>query len=230
MKWDYPVYRAPAEAKSDATTVKLRKALSFDEALRVVAGEDPRPLLVLRECKTCNKTDNALLKPGATDNEKTILYSRWFHCVKLPMDVIQPDHPFNALFKDSTSPHFFLSTRDGANQLPLESATSRTELWSSMSKVLGVAYKKDPSSSLKDVTRELDRLDVLDMRITTLEQQKGDLLENAGKLDASKLKKVEADIANAKKELADAMRDIEKLMKVEMRPAPKLSAPAKAGE
>jgi hypothetical protein len=230
MKWDYPVYRAPAEAKSDATAVKLRRALSFDEALRAVAGDDPRPLLVLRECKTCNKTDNALLKPGAADNEKTILYSRWFHCVKLPMDVIQADHPFNALFKDSSSPHFFLSTRDGATRLPLESATSRTELWSSMSKMLGLSYRKDPSGSLKDVTRELDRLDVLDTRITALEKQKGDLLENAGKLDASKLKKIEADIASAKKDLVNAMWDIEKLMKVEIRPAPKLAAPANTSD
>lgn len=230
MKWDYPVYHSPAEAKSDATTVKLRKALSFDEALRVVAGEDPRPLLVLRECKTCNKTDNALLKPGAADNEKTILYSRWFHCVKLPMDVIQSDHPFNALFKDNDTPHFFVSTRDGAQRLPLESATSRTELWSSMSKVLGSAYKRDPSSSLKDVTRELDRLDVLDTRIANLEQQKGDLLENAGKLDATKLKKLEADIANAKRDLADTSRTIEKLMKAEFRPAPKVVAPASVGD
>ena len=114
MKWDYPVYR-DSTPKSDATTVKLRKALSFDEALRYVSGSDPRPLLVLRECKTCNKTDNALLKAGASDNEKTILYSRWFHCVKLPVDVIQDDHPFNALFKDNNAPHFFVATRDGHN-------------------------------------------------------------------------------------------------------------------
>ncbi len=229
MKWDYAVHRAQQE-NGDATAVRQRTALSYADAVAYIRGKDPRPLLVLRECKTCNKTDNALLKPGAADNEKTILYSRWFHCVKLPMDVIQADHPFNALFKDSTSPHFFLSTRDGANQLPLESATSRTELWSSMSKVLGVAYKKDPSGSLKDVTRELDRLDVLDTRIATLEQQKGDLLENAGKLDASKLKKVEADIAKAKKDLADARWEIERLMKVEIRPAAKLSAPANTGD
>ena len=229
MRWDYPVYR-DSEPKSDATAVKMRKALAFDEALRFVAGNDPRPLLVLRECKTCNKTDNALLRPGSPDNEKTILYSRWFHCVKLPMDVIQADHPFNALFKDNDTPHFFVSTRDGVQRLPLESATSRTELWSSMSKVLGSAYKRDPSSSLKDVARELDQLDMLDTRIMNLEQQKGDLLENAGKLDATKLKKVEADIANARKALADTTRTIEKLMKAELRPAAKLAAPASTGD
>lgn len=229
MKWDYAVHRAQQE-NGDATAVRQRTALSYADAVAYIRGKDPRPLLVLRECKTCNKTDNALLRPGSAENEKTILYSRWFHCVKLPMDVIQSDHPFNALFKDNDTPHFFVSTRDGAQRLPLESATSRTELWSSMSKVLGSAYKRDPSSSLKDVTRELDRLDVLDTRIANLEQQKGDLLENAGKLDATKLKKLEADIANAKRDLADASRTIEKLMKAEFRPAPKVVAPASAGD
>jgi hypothetical protein len=62
----------------------------------------------VRECKVCNKTDDALLRPGA-QNERTILLSRWFHCVKVPVDVLQPDHPFNALFPDTKSEHLFVS-------------------------------------------------------------------------------------------------------------------------
>ncbi|MHC4894906.1 MAG: hypothetical protein ACYTFV_16500 [Planctomycetota bacterium] len=31
-------------------------ALSRSDALEYIAGEDPRPLLVLRECVTCNGT------------------------------------------------------------------------------------------------------------------------------------------------------------------------------
>ncbi len=228
MKWDYPVYR-DSTPKSDATTVKLRKALSFDEALRYVSGSDPRPLLVLRECKTCNKTDNALLKAGASDNEKTILYSRWFHCVKLPVDVIQDDHPFNALFKDNNAPHFFVATRDGVDMFPLETATSRSELWSSMTKVLAKTYRKDPTACFQDVQHEFDKLDVLDTRLGELETQKNDLLETAGKLDASKLKKLDADIAAVKKEIADVTKAIEKLTKAELKPAAKPAEP-KAGE
>lgn len=228
MKWDYPVYRERTE-KSDATTVKLRKALSYDEALQYVTGNDPRPLLVLRECKTCNKTDNALLRAGASDNEKTVLYSRWFHCVKLPVDVIQEDHPFNALFKSNDAPHFFVATRDGADMFPLETATSRSELWSSMSKVLVKSYKKDPTGCFQDVQHELDRLDVLDARVNDLESQKNALLETAGKLDASKIKRIDADLTAAKKEIADITKAIEKLTKTDLKPAPKPSEP-KAGE
>lgn len=228
MRWDYPVYRERTE-KSDATTVKMRKALSYDEALKYVTGNDPRPLLVLRECKTCNKTDDALLRAGASDNEKTVLYSRWFHCVKLPVDVIQDDHPFNALFKNNDAPHFFVATRDGADMFPLETATSRSELWSSMTKVLVKAYKKDPTGCFQDVQHELDKLDVLDSRVNGLETQKNALLETAGKLDASKLKKIEADLAAAKKEIADITKVIEKLTKADLKPAPKPAEP-KAGE
>jgi hypothetical protein len=230
MRWDYPVYRDPAP-KSEGTTVKTRKALSFDEALRTVAGEDPRPLLVLRECKTCNKTDNALLRPGSAENEKTILYSRWFHCVKLPMDVIEADHPFNALFKDNQAPHFFVTTRDGSNLYPLETATSRVELWGSMTKVLAQTYKRDPTTCFQDVVHHFDELDVLDRRVGELEAQRDAQLETAGKMDASKVKRLEGDIGQAKKEIADITKAIEKAMKVDLKPAPKPTAgPARAGE
>jgi hypothetical protein len=229
MRWDYPVYR-DSEPKSDATAVKTRKALAFDEAFRQVAGSDPRPLLVLRECKTCNKTDNALLRPGASENEKTILYSRWFHCVKLPLDVIEGDHPFNALFKDNTAPHFFVATRDGAQMFPLETATSRTELWSSMTKVLTQSYKRDPTACYQDVVHELDRLDVLDTRLGTLEGQRSELLESAGKMDSSKLKRLEGDIAEVKKEIADITKVIEKVTKIELKPLPKPAGPARASD
>lgn len=230
MKWDYPVYRAKDLPNGDETAVRQRAALSYDEALAYVRGSDPRPLLVLRECKTCNKTDNALLRPGSAENEKTILYSRWFHCVKLPVDVIQPDHPFNALFKDNNAPHFFVGTNDGSTSLPLETATSRTELWNSMAKVLTMAYKKDPTPAFQDVAHELDRLDVLDARISDLERQKSELLESAGKLDASKVKRIEADLKEAQKEIAQITKAIDKMMLVELKPAAKAAAPAKAGE
>ncbi len=228
MKWDYAVYRAKEE-KGDATAVRQRSALSYADAVAYIRGKDPRPLLVLRECKTCNKTDNALLRPGSAENEKTILYSRWFHCVKLPVDVIQPDHPFNALFKDNNAPHFFVGTNDGATTLPLETATSRMELWNSMTKILTQSYKKDPTSSFQDVSHELDKLDVLDARVADLERQKSDLLESVGKLDASKVRKIDADLKDAQKEIAQIGKSIDKLMQVDLKPgAP--AAPAKAGE
>lgn len=108
-------------------------------------------------------------------------------------------------------------------------ATSRSELWSSMTKVLAKTYRKDPTACFQDVQHEFDKLDVLDTRLGELETQKNDLLETAGKLDASKLKKLDADIAAVKKEIADVTKAIEKLTKADLKPAAKPAEP-KAGE
>ena len=98
IEWDYPVYKQPEEEKTDGSAAKrIRQALSREDALACIVGDDLRPLLVLRECKVCNGTDDALLK-GGIDNEKTFLLSAWFHCVKLPADVLEKDHPFHSLF------------------------------------------------------------------------------------------------------------------------------------
>ena len=68
LDWDYAVYEAPTK-DADGRTVAQRKkeALSVEAALAYLAGDDPRPLLVLRECKVCNGTDDALLSTGDLD-------------------------------------------------------------------------------------------------------------------------------------------------------------------
>lgn len=196
-----------------------RSALPRDQALRCVAGKDSRPLLVLRECARCNKTDDALLTPG-WDNEKVLFLSRWFHCVKLPVDVVQPEHPFHALFPGDDSEHLFLTTRDGTLKIPLESSTSRVELCSSMSKVLAAAYAKDPSPLFKELHTLGDRLDVLDQHVKELEAKKAELMENAGKNgDKQKLAKLDGEIAATRKDIAAQIAGFEKLARVELKPA-----------
>ncbi|MFN0008891.1 MAG: hypothetical protein ACKVXR_13400 [Planctomycetota bacterium] len=186
----------------------------------MIAGNDPRPLLVVRECKVCNKTDDALLRPGA-QNERTILLSRWFHCVKVPVDVLQPDHPFNALFPDTKSEHLFVSGTDGSAKIPLESSTSRVELWASMTKTLASAYAKDPSGSMKDITRVLDKLDLLDERVHGLEHSRNNLLETSGKLDTRKLKKLDGEIETVRKEIEKSLETIDRLSRYDLKPPSK---------
>lgn len=230
MKWDYPVYTASEPVKSEGTDVKApRHALPAEEALRRIAGSDHRPLLVLRECSFCNKTDDALLTPGV-DNERTILLSRWFHCVKLPVDVIESSHPFNALFPTDDAEHLFVASADGAGRIALESDTSRVDLWSAMGKVLTGAYAKDPAAASKEVGRALDRLDVLDTRIVELEKRHDKLMETAARLDPAKVKKVEADIDDVKKEIAVNLESIQGLTRIDLKPASSgAEMPAKAG-
>jgi hypothetical protein len=220
MQWDYVVY-TPETQRSDGTGLKAqREALPIETAFRTIAGTDPRPLLVLRECPVCNKTDNALLRPGS-DNERTIVLSRWFHCVKLPVDVIEPDQPFNALFPTNDAEHLFVCAADGSARIPLESDTSRPELWSAMGKVLAAAYAKDPAAAAKEILRAHDKLDALDFHIRDLEKSRDDQVESAGRMDKEKVRKLEKELEATKKELEDQKKSIDQLSKIELKPSKK---------
>lgn len=222
LKWDYPVFKE-AEVKSEGTVAKkARHALTQEEALAYIAGGDHRPLLVLRECFRCNGTDDALLSRGV-DNEKTFLLSSWFHCVKLPPDVLDVNHPFHSLFAGEDPEHMFMSSYDGSDRLPLESERSRTELWGHMVKVLTSQYRKDPSVSVKEITQTLDLLDKHDLRVAELESKIGELLESDGP-ESKKLPKVRADLIDAQQELQTVLAKIEKHSKLELKSA---SAPAR---
>ena len=229
LDWEYPVYTLPAEERSDRSTAKrVRKALSREEALAFIAGDDPRPLLVLRECKVCNGTDDALLK-GGVENEKTFLLSSWFHCVKLPADVMEEDHPFHNLFTQEKPEHLFVCSVDGSNHDALESQTSRTELWDSMRKLLGKEYKAKPDSSIKKIARLLDKMDACDGRWNELVARRDDILEKDGP-KSKKLKKIqkELDELNSdREELREEAVKVSERMKLKK---PKVAKPEDAEE
>lgn len=205
-------------AKSGTQVPEPRKALTREEAIRYLAGADLRPMLVLRECSRCNKTDDALLQPGA-DNEKVAFLSRWFRCIRLPIDVIQPDHPFHALFAGDAFEHLFVITADGTKKHGLESDTSRTELCAAMSAVLVASYVKDPTPLYKEIHVFGGQLDALDRELFALENQRSDIMEERTP-DKKKLAKVEGEIAAVKKKISDKLASIEKASKIDLKPPP----------
>jgi hypothetical protein len=219
LKWTYPVHKlaAPEAAEFGTSVAPIREALPREQALAVLAGNDPRPLLVLRECSVCNKTDDALLS-RTESNERTLVLARWFHCVKLPVDVIQPDHPFNALFPTNDAEHLFVSSFDGSSKLPLESDTSRSELWSAMEKTLAAAYDMDATKAVRAVLAGLDRVDQIESKVAELELRKGELMETP-RVDLAKVRKIEADLAALKKEAKDERAAVEKLFQIEVKAA-----------
>lgn len=193
----------------------MRRALSTETVFQTLAGNDPRPLLVLRECEACNGTDDALLSKGAS-NERTFLMSTWFHCVKIPVDVLQQNHPYYELFGHDDPEHLFVALPDGSMKLKLESQTSRTELWDAMSLVLSEAYKTDPQPVLKLVAKSLDRLDVFDEKLLDLRMKRNELLETDG-AGSPKLQKIDLQIADVEREMAATKAQIAESSKLELK-------------
>lgn len=219
ISWDYPSYQAPEPESGTGTAVaRPREALPRAEALRAIAGQDPRPLLIVRECKVCNKTDDALLARNGS-NERTLILARWFQCVKLPVDVVEPDHPFNALFPTNDAEHLFVSAADGSSKLPLESDTSRTELWTAMERTLAHVYGIDAGKAVKQVLAGLDRVDQIERRITDTEARKGLLMEKTP-VDRAKVKQLDDEIDRARKQVADTRKELEALFELPPKKAP----------
>jgi hypothetical protein len=230
LTWEYPTYVAPKTANNGRTTAEsARRALTREEALAYIAGKDPRPLLVLRECKTCNGTDDALLSRGKVDNERTFLLSRWFHCVKLPVDVMEKDHPFHNLFDDKNPEHMFLGTIDGSVRKTLESERSRVELWDTMTAVLKASYLKEPEATVKKMQKLIDEFDRVDGELTDAEKRIDEILEKEGP-DSRKLKKLKEELEVARKQRDEVFRSLD-LATAELKlKKPTPAAPAAEGE
>jgi len=215
IKWTFPVYGSIATEEVDfgrTVAKKKRVALPADDAFKFLAGDDPRPLLVLRECLVCSGTDDALLS-AEPDNEKTMLISRWFNCVKLPVDVLKAEHPFHNLFDPKDPPHLFVAAADGSWIHPLETERSRTELWDVLTKALDEAYDGSATRALKTMASLLNKYDLLDTKAAGLENEIEDLLETHGP-KSSKLKKVRKKLDKVQREreaLDEKMRDASQL-------------------
>lgn len=217
IAWEFPVYKEPERVTTGSVAKAARRALALEDAVRYIAGNDPRPLLVLRECKVCNGTDDALLSKGA-DNERTFLLSTWFRCVKLPVDVLESNHPFYEMFGHDDPEHLFVALADGSMKVKLESDTSRTELWDAMSRVLAAAYKDDAQAAVKAVQKTLDRMDVIDQRLLDLRTKRNELLETEGAA-SKKLAKVNLEIEEAKQEIAKLLAEVSKARELELKRA-----------
>jgi hypothetical protein len=222
IDWDHPVLRAVANKDSRSRGVQARRALSREDALAAIAGEDPRPLLVLRECFTCNGTDDALLTRQA-DNERTLLMSRWFHCVKLPADVLEDDHPFRALFAAESPGHLFVSRADGAERADLDGQQSRTELWKIMGARLKGDYESSFEPSLKKLLRLLEDYDRADQAIAQAKEAIDEAMEEG--LSAKKLEKLQDKLADLEERKTKARAEALRHSALALRP-PRPAAPS----
>lgn len=219
MKWDYPVHNlidVNADNSSGTVAKAMRVALDEQVAFYTLAGESRQPLLVLRECRLCNGTDDALLSRGG-GNERTLIMARWFHCVKMPIEVLEEDHPFTKVFEEDHPPHLFLARWDGSNPIPLRGDLSRTELWNNMYTMLDSEYKKDAEKAVKEIERIISQYDVLDEKIARLEIAIDDEIERRGP-QSKKLKNKRSQLEEAQKDMAKLKDKEAKLSQLGLKP------------
>ena len=205
IPWEFPTYVEQVAAGDQTIARQARKALTAEKAFAYLSGEDRRPLLVLRECLKCNGTDNALMTRNQ-DNERTLLMSRWFHCIKLPPDVLEEDHPFHVLFDGEKPGHLFFARWDGSQRKDLTGQQSRTELWHLMEGYLASDYEQDAEVSLKRMLALLDRYDLIDSDIAAVKDAMDDVIEE-GQADSAKMRKLQQKLADLESARTKARAD-----------------------
>ena len=219
LDWQYPVYAPKVETKPGETFAReARRSLPSERAFAAIAGEDRRPLLVLRECLKCSGTDDALLH-STEDNEKTMLLSRWFHCVKLPPDVLTEGHPFGSLFAEPNPPHLFVARWDGADVRPLNGAQSRRELWQVMEERLRADYVRDPTRALPDLYSVLAKYDLIDQKLEELRNRFDETIEKQGGA-SKKLEQIRRDIDKCEEQKKLLQEHEDEVSEMELRQTP----------
>lgn len=204
IDWSYPIAK-PAEVKGEGTSAQpVFQPLAVDAAFAEIAGDDPRPLLVVRECPKCQGSDAALLHPKQA-NDRTILLTHFFHCVKLDPSILHDTHPYRKLFEGREDAHVFLATADGATVETLGAMHSPSSLWRTMSKVLKSAYDGNADGNVKQLLKLLDQFDRVDEQELRLFEQMEEEIESNGPSSPrlaqlrKKRSKVEADKAELMK-------------------------------
>lgn len=203
IKWDFPASIESAPKGDGKTAAQARMyAVDLKEAFRRLSGDDQRPLLVVRECGRCKGTDDALLS-RSLDNEKTLVMTRWFHCVKLMHHVVDDTHTYGKLFEGPRPPHLFLASADGSNMTPLPGNQSQSDLWKAMEKALQREYEGSSKHATKEIFKVLATYDHLDAMQDQLREQYDAELEKRGP-KSPKLRRIDAKLKTLAKKREQA--------------------------
>jgi len=188
--------------------------LGVEDIIESLRGDDPRPLLILRDCEGCQNKEGDLLK-RTLDDERFLLATPWFHCVKVDSSALEEDHPYHKLFKGSKPAHVVVSTWDGKRVLNVSRAGQK-EIWKAMQVVLRKAYKKDAKKAMKGLSKLLEEYDALDNREAELQEQL-EAKEAAGK--DRRADKLREELDELDKERQEAFAKEEKLRDLQLKVA-----------
>jgi hypothetical protein len=177
------------------------KGLSLQAALMKLRGDDPRPLLILRDCDGCKNKEGDLLKRTLV-NERLLLASGWFHCVRFSHEVMNPEHPYHVIFDHERHPHIALASWDLKTFTQVHRAGAK-DVWKAMKRVIGKDYKKSPESAMKNMIKILSEYDALDDREQALKTQLNTKRERGKEARARILEKELTALAEEREELIE---------------------------
>jgi hypothetical protein len=189
--------------------VSAEKNLELQEALKTLRGDDPRPLLILRDCDGCKNKEGDLLKRTLLD-ERLLLATGWFHCVRFSHDVVNPEHPFSIIFKHERHPHIAMSSWDLKTFIQVPRAGQK-DVWKSMKRVMGKDYKKSPESAMKGIMKLLVEYDAIDDREEALKIQVSAKKERGKTARVKILEKELAILAEEREELIEEEASLKEL-------------------
>lgn len=219
IEWDYPVHGPVTPSGEGTSSGPQRKALPAADAFRSIAGDDPRPLLVLREFATFDDPGNEKLSLRLY-TESTVILSHWFHCVRLPHHVLEEDHPYHALFtaENGSPAQLFLATADGSAVEVFDYRTSRADLGDDMLAMLEQTYTFNPEKNCEQLVKLLPKFDVVDAEIARLKEELDQAIEDDGPR-GNKARKVQSKLAKAQAEKASMLEQRSKLETVPLKVA-----------
>ena len=188
IQWSWP---KPA-------TEAAEERLDYEGVLATVRGEDPRPLLILREGSQYGPGYDKMLSQKF-ENESIALLARWFHCVRFSESIMDDAHPWRALFSGEYPPQCFVVTWDGHNNEILSGIFSISRIQTSMRKILAKEYSKDVDQALTKWKRVLDKFDTLDAKVGDMRERIEALSIERGP-DSAQVRTMKARLAKLEKE------------------------------
>jgi len=203
----------------DNVIPKGEQALDFKAAVDEIRGGDPRPLIVLRDCDRCNGKDDALLSK-TLDNEKVLLLTNWFHCVKLDRRVVEESHPYHALFEGKRPSHLFVTSYDGEEVIQMPGDQSQRVVWEGLNRILAHDYKKDAEDAVGNWRKLLNSFDSLDSQLKDFREQLERLEADEGP-SSPKARRLRAKIDRIEKDRAKVLDQEKKVLDLVLKHAPK---------
>ncbi|MEZ5989016.1 MAG: hypothetical protein R3F30_07815 [Planctomycetota bacterium] len=206
-------WTTPAALVNDETQPMERA-----EVIKELRGRDPRPLLIRREGYEEDERKGDPLQ-AELDRDEVRLMSHWFHCLRFGRRIMDPRHPYHALFADKKPPALLLITWDGETCRELPADVDRRTLQAAVVAMLKLEYRKDPVATVESWLEILKRFDTLEQDEEFQEARKARAVEKSGE-GTTKDKRASAKLAKIEREVADLVKKEKRLQQLVLRHDP----------